>query len=216
MKDIVVIGSGGFSKQVIEIIEQLNLIKPEYKLLGIVDDNKSLVGTEVLGYEVIGDTDYIKKLSKQQKIQGVIAIADGEIREHISRKLNNVQWINLIHPSAVVSNYTKLGEGNIICAGVVINPECKMGNHSHINIGSTLGHDVLMLDYVTVMPGSKVSGNVNLKSKSMVGTGATIIQGLTIEENVVLGAGTVVTKNTKPNYLYVGVPAKEKKILVNS
>ena len=216
MKDLVVIGSGGFSKQVIEIIEQLNLINPEYKLLGIVDDNKSLVGTEVLGYEVIGDTDYIKQLSKQQKIHGVIAIADGEIREHISRKLNDVQWVNLIHPSAVVSNYTKLGDGNIICAGVVINPECKMGNHSHINIGSTLGHDVLMLDYVTVMPGSKVSGNVNLKSKSMVVTGATIIQGLTIEENVVLGAGTVVTKNTKPNYLYVGVPAKEKKTLVNS
>ncbi|MDA1649380.1 MULTISPECIES: acetyltransferase [unclassified Bacillus cereus group] len=216
MKDLVVIGSGGFSKQVIEIIEQLNLINPEYKLLGIIDDNKGLVGTEVLGYEVIGDTDYIKQLSKQQKIHGVIAIADGEIREHISRKLNDVQWVNLIHPSAVVSNYTKLGEGNIICAGVVINPECKMGNHSHINIGSTLGHDVLMLDYVTVMPGSKVSGNVNLKSKSMVGTGATIIQGLTIEENVVLGAGTVVTKNTKPNYLYVGVPAKEKKTLVNS
>ena len=67
MKDLVVIGSGGFSKQVIEIIEQLNLINPEYKLLGIVDDNKSLVGTEVLGYEVIGDTDYIKQLSKQQK-----------------------------------------------------------------------------------------------------------------------------------------------------
>ncbi|MDG0947444.1 acetyltransferase [Bacillus paranthracis] len=216
MKNIVVIGSGGFSKQVIEIIEQLNLINPEYKLLGIIDDNKSLVGTEVLGYEVIGDTDYIKQLSKQQKIQGVIAIADGEIREHISRKLNDVQWVNLIHPSAVVSNYTKLGEGNIICAGVVINPECEMGNHSHINIGSTLGHDVLMLDYVTVMPGSKISGNVNLKSKSMVGTGATIIQGVTIEENVILGAGTVVTKNTKPNYLYVGVPAKEKKSLVNA
>ncbi|MED2762264.1 acetyltransferase [Bacillus thuringiensis] len=216
MKDIVVIGSGGFSKQVIEIIEQLNLINPNYKLLGVVDDNKSLVGTEVLGYEVIGDTDYIKQLSKQQKIQGVIAIADGEIREHISRKLNDVQWINLIHPSAVVSKYTKLGEGNIICAGVVINPECKMGNHSHINIGSTLGHDVLMLDYVTVMPGSKISGNVNLKSKSMVGTGATIIQGLTIEQNVVLGAGSVVTKNTEPNFLYVGVPAKKKKTLLNA
>ncbi|MGE7857272.1 acetyltransferase [Bacillus sp. NPDC094064] len=216
MNDVVVIGSGGFSKQVIEIIEQLNLINPEYKLLGIIDDNKSLVGTEVLGYEVIGDTNYIKQLSQQQQIQGVIAIADGEIRERISRKLNDVQWINLIHPSAVVSNYTKLGEGNIICAGVVINPECTMGNHSHINIGSTLGHDVLMLDYVTVMPGSKISGNVNLKSKSMVGTGATIIQGLTIEANVVLGAGTVVTKNTKPNSVYVGVPAKEKKILVHA
>src|SRR5690606_31603883 len=200
MKDIVVIGSGGFSKQVIEIIEQLNLINQEYKLLGIIDDNKRLVGNEVLGYEVIGDTDYIKRFSQQKELYGVIAIADGVVRKQISRKLNHVQWVNLIHPSAVVSGYTKIGEGNIICAGVVINPDFQMGNHSHINIGTTLGHDVSILDYVTVMPGSRISGNVKLKSNSMVGTGSTIIQGLTIEENVVLGAGAVVTKSTEPNY----------------
>ncbi len=215
MKDIVVIGSGGFSKQVIEIIEQLNLINQEYKLLGIIDDDKSLVGTEVLGYEVIGDTNYIKQFSQQNKIHGVIAIADGIVRKEISRKLYDVQWVNLIHPSSVVSDYTKIGEGNIICAGVVINPDFQMGDHSHINIGSTLGHDVSMLDYVTIMPGSRISGNVILKSNSMVGTGSTIIQGLTIEENVVLGAGAVVTKNTEPNYLYVGVPAKKKKALTS-
>ncbi|WP_170289668.1 acetyltransferase [Cytobacillus depressus] len=210
MKNMVVFGSGGFSKQVIEIIEQLNLINQEYKLIGIIDDNNSLIGTEVLGYEVIGNTDFINQYSKQNEILGVIAIADGEVRKRISRKLNDVQWVNLIHPSAIVSNYTKIGEGNIICAGVVINPDFQMGNHSHINIGSTLGHDVSMLDYVTVMPGSRISGNVTLKSNSMVGTGSTIIQGLTIEENVVLSAGAVVTKNTEPNCLYVGVPAKKK------
>lgn len=208
MKDIVVIGSGGFSKQVIEIIEQLNLINEEYKLLGIIDDNKSLVGTYVLGYEVIGDTDYIKQFSEQKNIYGVIAIADGGVRKEISKKLNGIQWVNLIHPSAVVSDYIKIGEGNIICAGVVINPDFQMGNHSHINIGATLGHDVTMLEYVTVMPGSRISGNVTLKSNTMVGTGSTVIQGLTIEDNVVLGAGAVVTKNTEPNYLYKGVPAK--------
>jgi sugar O-acyltransferase (sialic acid O-acetyltransferase NeuD family) len=213
MKDIVVIGSGGFSKQVIEIIEQLNLINQEYKLIGIIDDNKSLFGTEVLGYEVIGDTDYINRVSKQKEIHGVIAIADGEVRKEINRKLYDVQWVNLIHPSAVVSDYTKIGVGNIICAGVVINPDFKMGDHSHINIGSTLGHDVSMLDYVTIMPGSRISGNVTLKSNSMIGTGSTIIQGITIEENVVLGAGAVVTKNTIPNSLYVGVPAKRQKEL---
>lgn len=215
MKDIVVIGSGGFSKQVIEIIERINLINQEYTLLGIIDDNKSLVGTEVLGYEVIGDTDYIKLLSQRKKIHGVIAIADGEVRKEITRKLDGVQWESVIHPSAVISDYTKIGEGNIVCAGVIINPEFQMGNHSHINIGSTIGHNVSIIDYVTVMPGSRISGNVTLKSNSMVGTGSTIIQGLIIEENVVLGAGAVVTKNTEPNNLYVGVPAKKKKPLTS-
>lgn len=209
MKNIVVIGSGGFSKQVIEIIEQLNLINQEYKLLGVVDDNKSLVGTKVLGYEVIGDTGYIKRLSQQKDIYGVIAIADGLARKQISRKLSDVQWVNLIHPNAVVSNHKNIGEGNIICAGVVINPDFQMGNHSHINIGTTLGHDVSIMDYVTVMPGSRISGNVKLNSNSMVGTGSTIIQGLTIEESVVIGAGALVTKSTEPNNLYVGVPAKK-------
>lgn len=213
MKDIVVIGSGGFSKQVIEIIEHLNLRKQEYRLLGIIDDNEDKIGTDVLGYKVIGDTDYIKQISQQKEIHGVIAIADGKVKSQISRKLSEIHWVNLIHPSAIVSNYLKIGEGNIICAGVVINPEIEMGNHCHINIGTTLGHDVTMLDYVTIMPGSKVSGNVTLKSNTMVGTGSSIIQGLTIEENVVLGAGAVVTKNTEPDYLYIGVPARKQKKL---
>jgi len=212
MKDIVVIGSGGFSKQVIEIIETINSFDKEYNILGIIDDDKSLMGTEVLGYNVIGDTNYTKQLAHKREISGVIAIADGNVRKQISKKLNNVKWRNLIHPSAIVSDYSKMGEGNIICAGVVINPDFKMGNHSHINIGSTLGHDVSILDYVTVMPGGRISGNVKLKSNAMLGTGSTVIQGLIIEENVVLGAGAVVIKNTEPNHLYIGVPAKKNTV----
>src|SRR5690625_686804 len=123
MQDIVVIGSGGFSKQVVEIIEQLNVIDQAYRILGIIDDNPKKIKAKVLGYPVIGDTDYIKEYSKNRKLCGVIAIADGEKKESISRKLNNIEWVNLIHPSAVISNHIKIGKGNIICAGVVINPE---------------------------------------------------------------------------------------------
>jgi sugar O-acyltransferase (sialic acid O-acetyltransferase NeuD family) len=211
MKEIVVIGSGGFSKQVLEIIEQLNLINQKYNLIGIIDDNKSLIGTRVLGYKVLGDTDYIKWYSQERELYGVIAIADGDVRKKISKKLNEVQWVNLVHPSALISKYAKVGKGNIICAGVVINPDFCMGDHSHINIGSTIGHDVSLLDYVTVMPGSRISGNVTLKSNSVVGTGATIIQGLVIEEDVIIGSGAVVTKNTEQNGVYIGIPAKRIK-----
>lgn len=210
MKDIVVIGSGGFSKQVIEIIEKINMINLEYKILGLIDDDKKRNGKNVLGYEVIGDTSYVNRISQHKEIYGVIAIGDGGVRKQISDKLKYIYWENLIHPNSVVSQYGEIGEGNIICAGAVVNPDFYIGNHSHINIGTTLGHDVSLFDYVTVMPGARISGNVNLKSNSIVGTGSTIIQGLIIEENVVIGAGAVVTKNTESNCLYVGLPAKKK------
>ena len=211
MKDIVIIGSGGFSKQVIEIIEQLNLVEKKYNLLGLIDDNKKNIGENVLGYKVIGDTEYLNDFSKKNAIYGVIAIANDKTRMEVSERLKNVRWISLIHPKATLSKYVEMGVGNIICAGVVINPDFQMGNHSHINIGSTLGHDVKVEDFVTIMPGSRISGNVILKSNVTVGTGSTVIQGLTIEKNVTLGAGSVVVKNTEKNKLYVGVPAVSKK-----
>lgn len=213
MKKLFIIGSGGFGKQVIEIVEKINKKSEKYELIGLIDDDERLRGKEVLGYKVIGTTDYLKNYSKKHEVYGVIAIANGEARRQISQKLNSVQWVNLIHPNTVISKYVKMGKGNIICAGVIINPECNLGDHCHINIGTTLGHDVSMLDYVTVMPGSRISGNVTLKSNSMIGTGSIIIQKLIIEENVTLGAGTVVTKNTLPNSLYIGVPAKKIKDL---
>lgn len=215
MKKLFIVGSGGFCKQVIEIVEQLNMDEKKYNLLGLIDDNECLIGTEVLGYSVLGNTDYLMDYAKHEEVYGVIAIANGQVREKISEKLTLVKWINLIHPHAVISNYIAMGKGNIICAGVVINPECYIANHCHINIGSTLGHDVHMQDFVTIMPGSRVSGNVELKKFSMVGAGSTIIQGLSIEGNVTIGAGAVVTKNTSANGLYKGVPAKREQILEN-
>lgn len=211
MKELVIIGSGGFSKQVIEIVEEMNAVGERYNLIGIIDDNKEAIGSTVLDYEIIGDTDYLKEYSNVNNICAVIAIANDKVRNKISNKLTEVEWINLIHPKAIVSKYIKMGVGNIICGGVVINPGFTMGNHSHINIGSTFGHDISVADFVTVMPGVRVSGNVFLKSNTMIGTGSTIIQGLTIEENVRLGAGTVVIDKTEPKSLYVGVPAKRIK-----
>ena len=211
MKKVFIIGSGGFSKQVIEIVEKLNKNENKYELMGLIDDNESLVGSNVMGYEILGNTDYLREYSEQNQVFGVIAIANWKFRKLLKTKLTAVKWLNLVHPSAVVSDYIQMGEGNVICAGVVINPDCRIGSHCHINIGTTMGHDIDMRNFVTVMPGSRISGNVTLMDCSMIGTGSTILQGLTIEENVIVGAGAVVTKNTSPNGLYLGVPANKKR-----
>lgn len=211
MKKLYIIGSGGFSKQVIEIIEEMNKVEPTFEFMGLIDDDHYKMEDQVLGYPILGDTDYLKEISEKEEVYAVIAIFKGEVRESIRKNLDQVKWANLIHPKAIVSKYTKLGQGNIICGGTVINPNCSLADHCHINIGSTLGHDVNMDDYVTIMPGANISGNVKIGTYSMVGTGAVILQGLEIEENSTLGAGAVIIKDTKKDSTYVGVPAKKIK-----
>lgn len=207
MKKLFIIGSGGFSKQVIEIVEKLNETNKTYELVGLIDDDESRSEMKVLGYKIIGTTDKLKEISKVKPVYGVIAIADGLIRRKIVEKLKSINWINLVHPKAIISNHIKLGEGNIICAGTVINPDSIINNHCHININTTFGHDVTLQDYVTIMPGSNISGSVKLKSNSMIGTGAVIIQGLDIEKDVVIGAGSTVIRDTEQGHLYIGTPA---------
>lgn len=211
MKELYIIGSGGFSKQVIEIVEEQKSINEEYHLAGIIDDNPELLGKDVLGYKIVGDTDYLNIFSQKQEICAVIAIANGKVKQLIHNKLKNVKWINIVHPKAIISKYVTMGQGNIFCAGVIINPQCSIGNHCHINIGSTLGHDVVLKDFVTVMPGCHISGYVKVKEYSTIGTGASIIQGINIEKNVCIGAGATVVKDTEENSVYVGVPAKKLK-----
>lgn len=208
MKPLFIIGSGGFSKQVIEMVEEINYVTHNYDIKGIIDDNLELNGKRVLNHMVIGNTDYLDKLSKINKVYAVIAIGDGYARETINNKLKNVNWINLIHPKTIISRYLDIGVGNIICSGVIINPDCKIGNHCNINIASTLGHDVILEDYVTIMPGCNISGNVNIKRNSMIGTGSCIIQNRIIGSSSIIGAGTVVIKDVNEKTLIMGNPAK--------
>lgn len=211
MKALYIIGSGGFSKQVIEMVEKINLIHSSYKVIGIIDDNSKLKGERVLTYEILGDTNYLHQISKEDKVSAVIAIGDGRIRKKISNKLLYINWINLIHPKAIVSKYIRMGIGNIICAGAVINPMCTLGNHCNINIGCTMGHDIKLESFSTLMPGCNISGNVSVGRGAIIGTNSCVLQNKIIGEGSSVGAGAVVIDNVESYSLYVGIPAKKIK-----
>ena len=82
-----------------------------------------------------------------------------------------------------------------------------------INLGCTIGHDVIMGDYTTLAPGVHVSGCVHFGRRVYVGTGAVIINGtqnnpIVIGDDVVIGAGACVTKSVSAGLTVVGVPAR--------
>lgn len=211
MKDIVIIGAGGFGREVAWLIEDINKEKTEWNILGFVDDDESIQGSKINGYTVIGNINWLKK----QQVNVVNAIGDPIIKKKVMDKLQGSKNIYpvLIHPSVVYSDRVNFGQGSIICAGNIITVDVKIGNHVIINLDCTVGHDANIGDFTTILPSVNISGYVTTEECVSVGTGSAIIQGVKIGEDTVVGAGSIVIKDLPTNCTAVGAPAKPIKYM---
>lgn len=206
MKDIVIIGAGGFGREVAWLIEDINKKNIEWNIIGFVDDDEAIQGTEINGYQVLGNIDWLKK----QELFVVNAIGDPIIKKKVMNRLNGSknQYPVLIHPSVIYSESVNYGEGSIICAGNIITVNIEIGKHVIINLDCTIGHDANIGDYSTVLPSVNVSGFAKIGECVSVGTASAIIQGVSIGKNTVVGAGGIVVKDLPANCTAVGSPAK--------
>ena len=96
----------------------------------------------------------------------------------------------------------------VICAGCILTTNIKIGDHAHLNLNTTIGHDCTIENYFTTAPGVNVSGNCNISDYVYIGTNASLRQKLTICSNVTIGLNAGVVKDIKEPGTYVGVPAK--------
>ncbi|MEG0075825.1 MAG: acyltransferase [Eubacterium sp.] len=122
-----------------------------------------------------------------------------------------------IHQGVYLLNPQKLVIGN----NVSIHPMCYIDASGIINIGN----DVSIAHGTTIMSTNHTYSNVsiNIKEQSLqykktiiennvwIGAKCTILSGVTIRDGNVIGAGTIVTKCTDSNGVYVGIPAKKIK-----
>ena len=210
MKDLYIIGAGGFVREVAWLVERINEVTPTWNIKGFIDDNESLWGTKEDAYDVVGGCEYLKTLGD---VYAVCAVGSARVRKIIIEKLKDskVKFATVIDPSVIISKRVEIGEGTIICAGTIITVDIKIGNHVIINLDCTIGHDDVIADYVTIYPSVNVSGNVVLGECSELGTGMQIIQGKNVAPNTIIGAGAVVVKDCLESGTYVGSPAKKIK-----
>ena len=206
MKDLVIVGSGGFASEVAWLVERINHVLPTWDLKGFVDNDVDKHG-------VIGDDDFIMRCERELYV--AIAIGTSVTRERLYAKYRrnpHIRFANLMDPSVIASDRNEYGEGNIICAGTILTVDVKIGNCNIINLDCTVGHGATIKDFVTISPSVNVSGNALIDSGCNVGTGTQIIQGVTIGRNAIVGAGAVVNRNLPGDCTAVGIPAKVIKI----
>ncbi|MFC6040242.1 acetyltransferase [Paenisporosarcina macmurdoensis] len=208
MKDIVIIGSGGFAREVAHLIEDINEKKQEWNLLGFLDENREHQGQTINELPVLGGMEW---LEQRETISVVLGIGSPEVKKRIVNKIKELKTIsypNLIHPTVNWSRFNNFGKGNIICEGNILTTNIKIEHFVTINLNCTIGHDTKIGSYSTVLPNASISGNVTFGECVEFGTNSTIIQGIIVGERTIVGAGAVVVRNLPARCTAVGMPAK--------
>ncbi|MBI5442506.1 MAG: acetyltransferase [Deltaproteobacteria bacterium] len=208
MRRVVVFGTGGFAREVHQVIKDINRHVPTWEMLGFVDDNPAAHGTELHGLPVLGGREWA---GSHREVAVAIAIGSPASRKRVAQALRAegcTSFATLVHPAAWVGDNVTIEEGSIVCAGCLITTDLTIGRHVILNLGCTLGHDTLLADFVTASPSVNVSGCCRIGEGVDVGTGAKIIQGITLGEWSVVGAGAVVVRDLPPNITAVGSPAR--------
>ena len=209
LKDLYIIGAGGFGREVAWLVERINKIELTWNIKGFIDDNTSIHGLLQDDYSVVGGCDYLMNIT--QEVWVVCAVGSAKIRKTIIKKLKknaNVNFATLIDPSVMRSERVDIGEGSIICAGTIITVDISIGSHVIINLDCTIGHDDIIHDFVTIYPSVNVSGSVVVGECVELGTGMQIIQGKSIGRESIIRAGAVVIRDIPEKCVAVGSPAK--------
>jgi sugar O-acyltransferase (sialic acid O-acetyltransferase NeuD family) len=208
IEKIAIFGAGGFGREVKMLIDQVNESRKQFSFIGYYDDGVQK-STLINGYPVLGGLDDLNKVDEDLNI--VFAIGNPLNKRKIIEKLSNKQlkFPTLIHPTVLIGkDDVEIGEGTIICAYCIITVNIKIGRHVILNLACTVGHDTVVGDYSSFMPTINISGEVVIEEAVYGGTGAKIINQLTIGKDTIIGAGAVVAKSLPPKCTAVGIPAK--------
>ena len=193
MTKIAIIGAGGLGREI------RNLTERHHRFAGFFDD-------------VSQEQDYLgtlQDIAPKSDYTFLIALGSPQAKKQVAEKLAHLElnYINLVSRHSILPPDALQGQGIVVCDGVVGTVNIRLGSHVLLNLNVTVGHDVTLGDYCSVMPGANISGGATIGAAALIGSGAVILQGITIGNNARVGAGAVVTKDVPDNTTVVGVPA---------
>ena len=210
---MLIVGAKGFAKEVLEILSQ-NSYKKQIVLFDNINDEVN--GKLYDMYNVLKSIDDAKNHFINSGNEYTIGIGDPKLRKRIYKQFNDIggKLISTISVNSDIGNYdTEIGVGCNILSGVRISNSVSVGKGCIIYYNSIITHDCVIGDFVEISPSVNILGRVEISSYTHIGSNSTILPGIKIGKNSVIGAGSVVTKDVPDNVMVIGVPAKIIKFL---
>lgn len=198
---IYVFGAGGHGKVVCDILQSSG-----QAVQAFVDDKKA--GEVHFGLPIMSES----QLGAGDAFSIVVAIGVNHIRSKVVSRLKQsfpkAVFLNAIHPTACLAKSAKLGVGNVICAGAIIGPDARVGDHCVINTGAQADHDCDIADFVSLAPGAILGGGAVVENSAYISLGAGVIHGTRIGAHSVVGSGSTVVRDLDSFVVAYGTPCR--------
>ncbi len=188
MRDLFIVGAGGFGREAIWTVERINAAtnQPVWNIIGYADDDpKWKKGDNFEGYPILGT---VAEATKDHPGASVfVALGNNVKRADVYKRLRGHDFPALIDPTACVSPTTDFRHGTYIAAGAVVQVGAELGKFTLVGANSVISHDANLGDFVNVGSGTviasgvKVGGNVSFFANCSTMPGVTIKDGSTFE-----------------------------------
>lgn len=216
---IVVVGAGGFGREVIDVIEAMNaatvdagLGSAPWQLVGVVDDsiteeNRGRLAERSIPH--LGSVDDFLAAGDRD-VAYVVGIGSPLTRRRVAERFDAAghSGATLVHPSVTMGALVSIGAGSVLCAGVRITTNIEIGRHVHINLNATVGHDTTIDDFVSLNPLASISGDCVLESDVLVGVAGVVLNGLRVGRGATVGGAACAVRDVEAGTTVVGVPAR--------
>lgn len=214
MLDIVIVGAGGFGREVYHWARAL-LVSPNYRFKGFIDDNPDLneipeISSQILGAIRSGEDQY--EIRSTDRF--IYAIGNIDNKKTIITELQNrgAKFLTLVHPTAVVADTATIGEGVVICPFALVSDQAIISDFVMINFYASCAHDTQVGKYTILSPYATLNGYVELEDEVFLGTHSTVVASRKIGYRTKISANSVAMTNVPPRSIVVGVPGKYKTI----
>jgi sugar O-acyltransferase (sialic acid O-acetyltransferase NeuD family) len=200
---LLILGCGGHARSVADVALAIG-----YRRLLFIDDN-ARPGEQILGHPV--QCELPRALPDSW---GWIAAAgDNRVRQEQSEAIGEGPWpadamASVIAPSATIGAGAILGAGAFVGHHAHIGPMARLGTGVIVNTSAIVEHDCMIADYAHVSVHATVAGKSRVGCRTFICTGSTVIDGICIGDDIILGAGAVAVVSLDRAATYVGVPAR--------
>lgn len=208
MGRLFIIGAGGFGREVYSWLRQMPEWGKAWHFTGFLDDNPYALAGHDFPAGIAGGT---ATFMPQTGDQMVGAIGQARARLEICRSLRSrgVVFPIIKHPSAVIGENCRIGEGCVVCPGAVLTTNVTLGSFVVVNVHSSIGHDAVIGDGTTLSGHVDITGFVKIGEGVLLGSHASVLPRAQVGDYATIGAGSVVLRSVKPGATVMGVPAKQ-------
>jgi sugar O-acyltransferase (sialic acid O-acetyltransferase NeuD family) len=195
MRKIVIVGAGGFGRDVLWVIRRANAVNTQFEVVGFCDDAADMQSGEYAGLPLLGNIENV--CHTMSDVVFICAVGDNRARKSVFSRFAkaSIESVSIIDPTAVIADNVSVADGCFVGVNSVVSVDCRIGSGVIINHNVTVGHDVKIQNFAQLCPGVCVSGGCEIGEGALLGTLAGTIPQRHIGAWATVGAGVTTLRN---------------------